>query len=260
MNNFFPGDMYKTPDKKKRFFLNKLLFGFRWDFYFRFFGIVVRYRKYAVNDAYTDEMWEKTSHLVLEQVEGCGGKVTIEGINNLREEKEPVVFVSNHMSTLETVIMPCIINPIKRITFVVKEKLTKGPIFGVVTRSREPIVVGRTNPREDLNAVLTDGVKHLKNGKSVLIFPEGTRRKEFKEENFNSLGIKLALKAGVKVIPIAIKTDFWSSSKIIRGFGPIKRKEPIFVSIGKAIELEGRGKKQHEECVRFIKEKTDSWK
>ena len=87
-------------------------------------------------------------------------------------------------------------------------------------RSRNPIVVGRTDPRKDLEAVMNGGVELLKNGISIVIFPQSTRSVEFKPEEFNSLGVKLAKKAGVDVVPIALKTDFWGNGKLIKEAWP----------------------------------------
>ena len=72
-------------------------------------------------------------------------------------------------------------------------------------RSRNPIVVGRTDPRKDFETVMNGGAERLKNGISIIIFPQSTRSLDFKPEEFNSLGVKLAKKAGVQVVPVAIK-------------------------------------------------------
>jgi len=130
-------------------------------------------------------------------------------MENITKSPEPVLFIGNHMSTLETMILPCLISPLRNVTFVVKESLVKHPLFGDVMRSRDPIIVGRTDPRKDLEAVMNGGMELLSKGISIVIFPQSTRNVIFKPEEFNSLGVKLAKKAGVQVVPIALKTDFW---------------------------------------------------
>src|SRR4030043_2323348 len=137
-------------------------------------------------------------------------------MQNISKSEGPVLFIGNHMSTLETMVLPCIIAPHREVTFVVKESLVKHPLFGDVMRSRNPIVVGRTDPRKDLEAVMNGGMDLLSKGISIVIFPQSTRSVEFIPEEFNSLGVKLAKKAGVKVVPIAIKTDFWGNGKLIK--------------------------------------------
>ena len=51
----------------------------------------------------------------------------------------------------------------------------------------------------------------------------------FKPEEFNSIGVKLAKKAGVPVVPVAIKTDFWGNGRIIKELGPIDNKKTIHI-------------------------------
>jgi 1-acyl-sn-glycerol-3-phosphate acyltransferase len=163
------------------------------------------------------------------------------------------------MSTLETMILPCIIGPHKELTFVVKESLVKHPLFGDVMRSRNPIVVGRTDPRKDLEAVMNDGTERLKNGISIVIFPQSTRSVEFKPEEFNSLGVKLAKKAGVVVIPIALKTDFWGNGNFIKELGPLDHKKHIHIKFGDPMHITGNGKEENQKIIDFIKGSLEEW-
>ena len=75
------------------------------------------------------------------------------------------------MSTLETMILPCLIAPHREVTFVVKESLVSHPLFGHVMRSRNPVVVGRTDARKDFEIVMSKGTELLSEGVSVIIFP-----------------------------------------------------------------------------------------
>ncbi len=113
----------------------------------------------------------------------------------------------------------------------VKESLVRHPLFGDVMRSRDPIVVGRTDPRKDLEAVMNGGMELLSKGISIVIFPQSTRSVEFRPEEFNSLGVKLAKKAGVKVVPVALKTDFWGNGKVIRELGPLDSRKTYLYKI-----------------------------
>ena len=86
------------------------------------------------------------------------------------------------MSALETFVLPCIIEPFKDTTFVVKQSLIDYPVFKYVMRSRNPIAVGRTNPRDDLKAVLDGGKRYCRQGGPWSSFrkqpalPHSTRR------------------------------------------------------------------------------------
>ena len=63
------------------------------------------------------------------------------------------------MSMMETLILPVMVQPIKPVTFVVKETLLSYPVFKHIMLSRNPIAVTRTNPRQDLKTVLNEGLR-----------------------------------------------------------------------------------------------------
>jgi 1-acyl-sn-glycerol-3-phosphate acyltransferase len=163
------------------------------------------------------------------------------------------------MSAMESMIFPCIIAPFREVTFVVKESLTTYPLFGPVIRARNPIAVGRSNSREDLMLVMQTGKEHLENGTSIVIFPQGGRRDIFKREEFNSLGVKLAKSANMKIIPVALKTDFWGNGNLVKDLGPIRRKRKINICIGEPIEITGNGKKENDQAIEFIGKKLEEW-
>jgi 1-acyl-sn-glycerol-3-phosphate acyltransferase len=192
-------------------------------------------------------------------IERCGGRFHITGLNNMREIKGPVVYISNHMSTLETMVFPGLIAPFREVTFVVKDSLVKHPFFGAVMRSRNPIVVSRENSREDLMIVINKGMELLARGISVVIFPQSTRNTEFHSSAFNSLGVKLAGKAGVPVVPVAIKTDFWENGRIFKDLGPISRNKPIHIEFSSPMQIKGNGKDENQRIIDFISEKLRSW-
>jgi 1-acyl-sn-glycerol-3-phosphate acyltransferase len=163
------------------------------------------------------------------------------------------------MSTLETVVLPGLVCPMKKVTYVVKNKLMTGKVWGPIMRSRDPISVSRTDPRADLETVLREGQARLASGISVIVFPQGTRTEVWKREGFNSLGVKLASKAGVRVMPIAIKTDYWGSSGPVRGFGPVHRDREVYIEFGEPMGVSGRGKAEQEACLDFIESRLKAW-
>lgn len=251
---------YKTPGDMPRNLGMKIFSNNRLRFYSKFLRVVRDYRSICVRNLGTDEKWVDASRRILKDIEMCGGQFSIEGFDNLREAHEPVVVISNHMSAMETMIFPVIIFPFFPITFVVKESLTKGFVFGPIMRSRSPIAVGRVNPRKDFETVLVEGTKILEKGISIVIFPQATRRVVFDPEAFNTLGIKLAKRAGVKVVPAAIKTDFWGNNKkFLKDFGPVDPSKKIYMSFGEPMTIEGNGKEQHGFIVEFIRSHLEQW-
>lgn len=259
MNDPFPGDCYRTPEGLPRALSEYLLLGSRWSVYSHFIATILRNRPRALRGLYDDEAWVASSVEIIRNLERCKARFDIRGMDKVRAAKGPLVIVSNHMSTLETLVLPSLVRPMKPVTYVVKRKLVEGFFWGPIMRSRDPIVVSRSDPRADLEAVLEGGQKRLAAGISVIIFPQGTRTPVWKREGFNSLGIKLALKAGVRVMPVAVKTDYWGSSGLFRGFGPIHRDREIHIEFGESLTPTGRGKAEQELCLDFIEERLKAW-
>lgn len=206
-----------------------------------------------------DFVWAYGSTWFIEQVESLGCPLIIEGLDVLANLKEPCVFVANHMSTLETFFLPGIIRPYLPVTFVVKHSLVDIPLFGPVMRSRDPIVLNRKNPREDLSVVLNEGQKRLANGISIIIFPQSTRMAKFDPQNFNTIGEKLAKKANVPVVPIALKTDAWTAGRHIKEIGPILAGMPIHFRFHEPCQVIGNGKALHGEICEFITKSLEEW-
>lgn len=256
----FPNDTYTTPADQKTDWQDYLFLRSRWWLYIKFVIYVFKSRKLINTNDYNNERWAETSLDVMRAIESVGGKFFVKGMDNLRRSKGPLVIVANHMSALETFVLPCLITLIKPATFVVKAKLMKGLFFGKIMKSRDPIVVGRENPREDMQIVLTKGQEILKGGKSIILFPEGTRQSDFIPANFNSLGTKLARRSGVDILPVALKTDFWSNGKFLKGFGPLKRKRKIHISFGPAMTIGTNEKETQQKIVDFIESEYSKWR
>lgn len=257
---YFDSNTYHTPQKKTLSIKDRILIDNRLYFAFKYGSLVLRTRKEAIRKVYDTKAWTDSSFEILRFIEMTGGIFHITGMENITKSPGSVLFISNHMSTLETMILPSIIGPHRELTFVVKESLVKHPLFGDVMRSRNPIIVGRTDPRIDLEAVMNGGAELLKNGISIVIFPQHTRSVEFRPEEFNSLGVKLAKKAGVEIVPIALKTDFWGNGKLIREIGPLDHNKPIHIKFGEPIQVAGNGKEENQRIIDFIKSSLEEWK
>lgn len=228
-------------------------------FYSRIIKIVIQSNRKAKNNFYDDFNWVASSFDVFDALEKSGVVFEIEGMSNLKRIEDPVVFISNHMSTLETMILPSIIQPVKPVVYVIKEELANYPLFGKVAMARSPILVGRKNPREDLRIVLEDGKRAIENGKSIIIFPQKTRNKYLEVKSFNSLGVKLAKRNNVGVIPIALITDAWGNGKIIKDFGKIDPDKLVKISFGEPIIRIEEDLAAHNKVLDFIASKFAEW-
>ncbi len=229
-------------------------------FFYHLIIIVYLANRKARKGIYDRFSWVHSSLKVIKSLENSGIKFVISGMDNLKKTDGPVVFISNHMSTLETMVLPSIIQPVKQVVFIIKKELENFPLFGKVALARHPIIVGRSNPRDDLKIVLEEGSKRIAKGRSIIVFPQKTREAYFKPKTFNTLGIKLARKNNVPVIPIAIISDAWGNGKIIKDFGKIDPNKVVKIAFGEPMEIEGNGNIQHQKSIDFIENKFIEWK
>jgi 1-acyl-sn-glycerol-3-phosphate acyltransferase len=214
---------------------------------------------YARRGLLDDEKWSRYSHRILEIVESVGGKVQITGLEAVAHHGGPIVFIANHMSLLETLMLASMVQPFSRVTFVIKEELRHYPVIGRIMKALKLIAVSRQNPRDDFKVVMRAGCDFIAGGGSIFIFPQATRSVEFDVQAFNTLGVKLAARAGVPVVPIAIKTDFQGNGKFIKDMGPIDPKKTLHFKFGAPMAVEGKGRRTHACVVEFIAESLKAW-
>jgi 1-acyl-sn-glycerol-3-phosphate acyltransferase len=228
-------------------------------FYFRFLRSVFRASSQARRAVVDDYGWLASSLSVLYALEDVGVRITITGLNFVRSTQGPCVFVANHMSTLETIILPGIVQPLKDVTFVVKRGIVEYPVFRDILRTRDPIVVDRRNPRTDLLHVLEEGTAKLHSGQSIVVFPQTTRSVVFDPDAFNSIGVKLARKARVPLVPIAVRSDAWGIGRPVKEFGRINPDLPVHIAFGAPVTVQGRGVAEHAATIDFISERLVAW-
>lgn len=229
-------------------------------FYAHIARIVYQAARLARRGRYDNARWVRSSIDTVRALESVGGRFEIEGLEVVRGLARPCVFIGNHMSILETFVLPCLIAPYRDVTFVIKESLISYPWFGHVMRSRDPVVVGRENAREDLRVVLEEGAARMAAGVSIVIFPQTTRSVAFDPRKFNSLGIKLARRCDAPVVPFALKTDAWGLGRRFKDFGRIRPERRVRIRFGEPLAVRGSGKEEHAFVLRFIAASLESWR
>lgn len=258
-NNFIETDSYTTDPRHPRSILDTLSFGTSLYFGPKFLSMLWGSRNLALQNKFDTQTWAKRSMDIMHLIENCGAKMNIEGLDNIDKADGPVVFISNHMSMLESMVFPGLIASRREVTFVVKKSLTTHSLFGPTMVARKPIAVERKDPISDFKRVMADGVENIQNGVSVVIFPQSQRMVKFDPEKFNTLGIKLAKKAKVQVIPVAIKTDFWGNGTFAKDIGALKRDKPVHIKFGAPFSIQGPGKTEHQQVIDFIQSNLAAW-
>ena len=253
-------DSYDTPESNRPSLAFHLWLHSRWYFYQSNFHTFILSGRLAARGKLDKEAQIAYSSRNIHLIERCGGHIHLRGLNHLRDlGGKPVVIVGNHMSLLETAVMHAIIREYVDFSFVVKKSLLDIPIFRHILLSFHAIPVSRTNAREDLRTVLTEGKKVLEEGRCMIVFPQATRTSTFDPTQFNTIGIKLAKSAGVPILPMALKTDFISTGKYLRDLGPLHPERSVRFEFGPPMEVGANPHETHQKTIDFIQGCFDRW-
>lgn len=130
-----------------------------------------------------------------------GARVKIIGEENIPKDGS-ALFVSNHQSNFDIPILVAITNI--PIAFIAKMELSKIPLLSRWMEQMNCVFIDRRDVRQSLKAI-KKGAKLLKDGYSLVIFPEGTRSEDGRMKDFKPGGLKLATKSKSRVVPVTIK-------------------------------------------------------
>ena len=137
-----------------------------------------------------------------------GMDIRVEGRENIPDKT--CLFVGNHTSILD---IPVIFYTAGRqVGFVAKKEVLKVPVLSYWLVKGKCIALDRQNTRDAIR-VINEGVENLKEGYSMMIFPEGTRSLDGKPLQFKKGSLKLAIKAKVPIVPVTIDAAFTSFEK-----------------------------------------------
>ncbi len=131
----------------------------------------------------------------------AGIQLVIKGEKYLWSHR-PAVFILNHQSNADLFLAAKLIQ--RDAVGVAKKELENYPILGQMMKVAGVIFVDRQN-REKAIEAMKPAVDTLKSGTSIIIFPEGTRSKDYKLGPFKKGAFHLAMQAGVPLVPIVIK-------------------------------------------------------
>jgi len=184
-------------------------------------------------------MWAKSLLLVT-----CV-KVRTRGLSNI-DPGRSCIYMSNHQSNYDIpVLLGCLIVQFR---WLAKAELFKIPLFGRSMRGAGYISIDRTNRKSAFRS-LKRAAEIIRDGTSVLIFPEGTRSEYGKIKEFKKGGFVMAVDAGVPIVPV-----------IIHGTLPIMQKHRLVIRPGQVsldvldpIETSGYTRKTKDDLIEKIR-------
>ena len=226
-------------------------------FYGRTYAAVSRVAGEIRSGKNSPELFARRSLEVLEAARSVGARVVVENAEVLKKAP-PCIIAGNHMSSLETMALQSLVMPVAPMTFVAKAALMKYPIFSTPLAACDPIIVGRESPREDLRLMMEQTHDRITRGISIVVFPQTTRTVHFDPAHFNSIGAKLAKREKVPLVPLALKTDFWSCGWPVKDLGRIRPERDIRFRFGEPIDATDERAAQ-KEAVDFISATLKEW-
>jgi 1-acyl-sn-glycerol-3-phosphate acyltransferase len=112
----------------------------------------------------------------------------------------PHIYVANHVSIMD---IPAILHSVPDHGFVAKRELSRVPLFGPAARAVGVVYIDREN-RKSAFAAYEEAADKVRDGRSVIVFPEGTRGAAYGLREFKKGPFVLAIRSGVPIIPVII--------------------------------------------------------
>lgn len=128
-------------------------------------------------------------------------RVTVKGAEKLSRGRS-YIYMVNHQSNAD---IPVLLGRLPvQFRWLAKAELFKIPIFGKAMRGVGYISIDRSNRKSAFES-LAKAASTIRNGTSVLIFPEGTRSRDGRLLPFKKGGFVLAVDSGVPIVPVIIR-------------------------------------------------------
>ncbi len=147
----------------------------------------------------------------------CGIRAQVEGAEHIPEGA--AIFALKHQSAWETFFLwHLLASPV----FILKKELLGIPVFGYYLGRTPIIAIDRNNPKQALKDLKEQAVTHLRAGRQVVIFPEGTRLPPGTRGKYRSGVATLYAESGMPVIPGVLDAgQYWPKWPGVKRSGTI---------------------------------------
>ncbi len=132
-------------------------------------------------------------------------RVKVNGLNQI-DPTQSYVYMSNHQSNFDIPVLLAHL-PVQ-FRWLAKAELFKIPLFGRAMQGAGYVKIDRFNQESAFQSIKEAAAK-MKDGVSVMIFPEGTRSRDGRIRPFKKGGFIMAVDAGVPIVPIVLQGT-WS--------------------------------------------------
>ena len=212
----------------------------------------------------TTDYWAELCFTSVTTAEHLGMNVIVEGFSGRAKYNGPVLYLCNHMSMTETILLPPVLLSFGPISYVAKASLAHLPFLEKAAERMRMVPISRQSPREDLMSILRVGTERIGGGDSFLIFPQGTRCDVFSRKRYSSIGAKLAERAECPVVPLVVDTRCQPTrrtgllAKVFKDYGSVDTSRDIRIACGPVIPC-AKSKELHEAAFDWMAAKLESW-
>ena len=147
----------------------------------------------------------------------CSITYEVRGKENIPDH--PVIVASKHQSAFETFLL---FKLIKNSVFIHKKELFFIPIFGLYLKKSNMIAINRAEGSKALRKMLNEAKQKISDGYSIIIFPEGTRKKPNDPPDYKTGIAGIYKETETTVLPVALNTGhFWPKHTFLKSSGHI---------------------------------------
>ncbi len=129
-----------------------------------------------------------------------GTRISIKGKEHIKKGGAYVV-MSNHQSLFD--VWALIGKLPLQLRWIIKAEINKIPIFGYALGRLGHVYINNRN-RKDIFLSLEAAGKKIRDGASVVIFPEGTRSTDGRLQRFHNGGALIAIRSGIPILPVTV--------------------------------------------------------
>lgn len=178
-----------------------------------------------------------------------GAKVKCIGFEKIPKDV-PVLYVANHESFFDVLLT--LVRLPGNLCFVAKKGFMKIPIFAQALMLYNTLFIDRDDVKQGLQTILK-AIENVKAGMSVFIFPEGTRSRDGKMNEFKEGSMKIALKSGCPIVPVAIT----NSANVFENHFPKVEGVPVIIEFLDPVIPQDYDNKEQKHLGKLCKERIE---
>lgn len=177
-------------------------------------------------------------------VSGC--KVTYKGLDRIPKDTA-VMYVGNHASFFDVILTYPILPGYAG--YIAKKEFEKVPILSHAMKLHYSVFLDRNSVKDGMKTIL-NAIENIKSGASMFIFPEGTRSRDGNMAEFKEGSMKIAVKTGCPIIPVAIS----NTAEVFENHLPKLKPAPVIIEFCEPVYATDYDKDEQKHLGRIVKE------